>query len=373
MKITLRKFGRTGLRGMTLVELLVVITIMVILLAVAVPQFKPALESQRSTGAARTVSMTLERARLRAMLDKRPCGVEFVRYHDGNTPNLSLQMRYIRAANDLVQINASIRVRVRNGQIRLYKFVDGQAFPWTELDPNVSADKDIIDDWNAKVLTGYSIQFGRQGRYYELSSSTSLKNPYNGLDLPAYNDTDGTNFKNAVEFKVSMPPVPLFSPPTNLPRGTVVDLQYSGFENSASFGLNFPPSADNIKGVTIMFSPAGHVHECIRYDDNNNSATLKPHGGLFYFLVGEWDRQGTDDAGNCLAEDGRNNLMTPSNTWVTLHPRTGRVMMSRMAAMDKNSTDYTDWKTDPTKAKLQKLIDPARAFAKEHYRNLGEF
>lgn len=360
---------RNAFRGMTLVELLVVITIMVLLLAAAVPQFKPALESQHSAGAARTVSLALERARLKAMQEKRPCGVEFMRYHDAHTPNLCLQMQLIRSSSNYVNVDPGLRVKVDGGTITLHQYSGGS---W------VDADQSLKDEWSQNAQAGYSVQFGRQGRFYKLSDAWKLTDT--SVNIPADTSAD------PVDFLVQRPPSPMFSPPINLPHGTVVDLQYSGFGNPGdsdfcTFGdFSNPNPARELQGIKIIFSPSGHVSRCdYTYWEKEldgpwevKTKSFDPQGGLFYFLVGEWERQGTDDKGNTLAADGRNNLLTASNTWVTVHPRTGRVNAAPMAAVDSS-----DWKNPPDGSnaadELQKLLEDARAHAKEHYRNLGEY
>ncbi|MBQ6829107.1 MAG: prepilin-type N-terminal cleavage/methylation domain-containing protein, partial [Thermoguttaceae bacterium] len=64
-------------RGVTLMELLVVATIILIVTAVSVPTIKPMMESQLTKQAGSTVSTYLNRARARAMTTGRPCGVTF--------------------------------------------------------------------------------------------------------------------------------------------------------------------------------------------------------------------------------------------------------------------------------------------------------
>ncbi len=330
---------------MTLVELLVVVTVMVILMAVAVPQFKPALESQRTVNAARVVALALERARVRSMMENRAVGVEFMRYHNGHAPNLSLQMRYIREAKPLAQIAPNVRARVTDSnpdddihetRITLHQF---NGTDWSEEATTAQA------EWENKVKAGYKIQFGRQGRSYTLRDPWNLAEPYQNLQLP-YGETGEMDGKNALEVLITRPPEPLFSPPVGLPQGTVVDLQFSDFDGvdgrqSFEVGFDVPPTT---RGVTLLFSPAGNVE---KYAVNGDEKPL-PYGGLFYFLVGEWERQGTENG--VLSADGLTNLQTPSNTWVTVHPRTGRVSLGKMGPAD----------------------DP-RKYAKEFYHILGEF
>ena len=67
-------------RGFTLIEMLIAITIMVMLMALAATTILPATESRRSREAARALNVYLGSARNRAMETGRPCGVIFHRF-----------------------------------------------------------------------------------------------------------------------------------------------------------------------------------------------------------------------------------------------------------------------------------------------------
>ncbi|MBQ8363169.1 MAG: prepilin-type N-terminal cleavage/methylation domain-containing protein, partial [Thermoguttaceae bacterium] len=74
-------------RGVTLMELLVVATIILIVTAVSVPTIKPMMESQLTKQAGSTVSTYLNRARARAMATGRPCGVTFEHFDGTYDPS----------------------------------------------------------------------------------------------------------------------------------------------------------------------------------------------------------------------------------------------------------------------------------------------
>ena len=61
--------------GMTLVELLVVVTIAVVLVAAAVPMMKPALQSSRVREVSRQLNVFLQVARARAIETGRTAGI----------------------------------------------------------------------------------------------------------------------------------------------------------------------------------------------------------------------------------------------------------------------------------------------------------
>jgi Tfp pilus assembly protein FimT len=344
---------------MTLVELLVVMAIMAILVAFSIPALKPMLESQRAVSGAKIVALKLQQTRLKAMRENRSCGIEFMRFNDNNAINASLQMRTVKNAPNFTQLNFhgyDVRCLVTPNKVDpsdpdsendntatielVIKFSTDKT--WTKINtvsPN-DIEKYFIDTWKRKVTGGLKIQFNRQGKWYKLIDSFTVDDC--NVQLPPNN---GTSIFDAVEFKVAQRPIPMLNSITVLPRGTIVDLQYSGRENRMRRDsndntptitpkyFNFISSENNApRSVVIMFSPAGYVDR-FYVDGEKTLGDDLPFRGVFYFLVGEWDRI---DSG----EDGKNNLATPSNFWVTVKERDGTVRMSPNAEI-KNSNNIT--------------------------------
>ena len=67
----------------TLIEMLIVITITMLLVAASLTTMRPALESRRTREAARAIEVYLSSARNRAMETGRPCGVMLYRFSRG--------------------------------------------------------------------------------------------------------------------------------------------------------------------------------------------------------------------------------------------------------------------------------------------------
>ncbi len=399
---------KSAKRGMTLVELLVVITIMVILVTVSIPVFKPMLESQRAAGAARVVAGTLQRVRVKAMQERKTYGLEFVRFGTAGTPeeNLSIQMR-LKRENSAWATPEQLRVVVIDGTIHvcaLWDEVNGgpptppatEKMVWSSNPGVTFANRQL---WSTNVQNGFQIRLGRQGRTYTvlrgdngtpdlpLDDVYTLAAPYADLTLPDGIDpnTTATIFNTAVEATVTRPAVSAFAPPVVLPRGTIVDLMYSGEHFSEAeatdpvFPANLPQGHRlNFAGagpVAIMFSPAGFV-DGIANDSGNVNTTNR----MIYFCIGEWERQSLSTAGDTYAEDGLNNLLMPSNYWVSVHPRSGQVRVTQLASAPETavapSPSIDAWRNAAPADKpqvLQKLVPGVRKFAAEHYVDVGGF
>ena len=78
-------------RGVTLVELLVVVGIMLLLAAITIPSMQGLTEGRRVREAARAVNVYFGRARSRAIESGRPCGVMFERLE--RQPNACVVLR----------------------------------------------------------------------------------------------------------------------------------------------------------------------------------------------------------------------------------------------------------------------------------------
>jgi prepilin-type N-terminal cleavage/methylation domain-containing protein len=326
----------TSRLAFTLVELLVVMSIMVLLVAASVPMLKPMLESQKTRNAAETVAAALQRVRFKAMEEQASCGIQLVPFE--TEQNVSLQMRLIKQANNLLN-SSDYRAQIINGNIYLYAYNSPN---WVR---QTNATDSAWVEWNQYVQPGYEVQFGHQGRFYKLATATTLDAPYDNLTLPEDANVANTTVSNALEYKVIQPPRTTLIPPVVLPRGTVIDLAFSAGciapedpdptkynHNKLFFNGPNPPQ--------IMFTPSGYV-------DYFNGTYNPFYGGLIYFCIGEWER------GLNLAEDGKNNIETMTNFWVTIHPQTGQVRITEMAPHN----------SDPTKTPQEN----ARKFAAEHF------
>lgn len=344
----MRRFPMRAKRhGVTLLELLVVASIMLTLAAVSVPAIKPMMESQQTSNAAAIVSTYLSRARSRAMVTGRPCGVTFEYFEgtwdEGDVGSASVVLRQVEVPPFYTGLD-------------MYSWVTVNADPFNNYivsDPDncyygmPKRDLEINDPYWTHFLEKEefpSIQFNSYGSFYPVcfdnGSYCVVKLP--GQELPSC-------FR--VPFKVKCDPRPTMTAPVGLTQGTVVDLEYSSFGESAD--SRFALGAD----VTVMFSPSGEV------DYIQDGAGKEIPMETLYFLIGRWDRIsifGSDSEGYSLTEDGLWNYEDGSNFWITINPRTGLV-----------STAEVNPPVNYTAGDFFGQIEESREFARVSKRNLG--
>ena len=348
-----------GMRGFTLIELLVVLFILMLLAAVALPNVRRALMDQKTTRASRSLVSFIDVARSRAIAEGREIGVRFERLA-------------IDAADD-VGLGTSIRVRQLtgvppySGESADAKMVLSNAlgasppgvFPidtatfvgddhqlllvsaamiragTPELAP-IRANVDRIELPGGKVVRINSIFFDpldttdtRVKIRFDLRdvSNAIARHPLGARPGMRERDDNGnpTNYLNEgkrVKYKIHRSPNPSSSITLSLPRGVVLDLNYSGI---GPRGNQFIATAGNTSPVEIVFGPDGRVSRV----GLPNGTTSEPSGQVF-LCVGDID--GINPA-NLLENTGRNrgNLFREKSVWLVINQYSGRVFSSPIA------------------------------------------
>ena len=400
-------------RGMTLVELLVVVSIMMVLAAYVLPKLQLNSAGRRVREAARMVNVYLGVARNRAVETGRPCGVMFKRLEgdESGGSNILFQVEvpppYAGDVTDaVVKVQdwtvipggglynagtASLKALVRLSDLSdgLVRYGDqiqlNRQGPWyTILNDNkddVSAD-DLGGDFpvDADGFLKFSEGTGTPWvtnhwltlvREYEpgVSSPWPKKKTMTLLDPP---------WSTPVPFAIRRQPSQTMAPPLVLPTGTAVDLGASGTNET-------PALFDTNSGipVTVMFSPNGAVS---RYYYQGGSGEV-PSEPLF-FLVGRQEQLGVGRVENPKEavppatvpdadEETMANWQIMTNLWLTMNPQNGTTSVSENAVTDDwytNCENDSNYATDNDYAVRQQrvgdAIDEARTFAKQA-RNMG--
>ncbi len=131
---TSRRNGRERAgRGFTLVELLIVISIVVLVSAATLPVVLPALNHRQVSEAARILQAALMGARDTAIRDNSPAGIRLLvdpvfngSYYQGNTTSGTSMLAYnrfipIRTLGDYSTGRVSIRLAAKSTIVKLYK------------------------------------------------------------------------------------------------------------------------------------------------------------------------------------------------------------------------------------------------------------
>lgn len=308
--------GRPARRGLTLIELVMVVALLGLLAAIAIPGVQMAVEGRAIREAARSVNVFLGSARNRAMTTGRPVGVAFQRFSDADPyDNMCITLHQIETAPPYAGETMSSRARVYfNGGVLTAQLA--------------AADFDAT-----KVTAGDRIQFNHQGPWYAIlppvgTETLTLDTDSNRL-YPWPNALADAEF---MPYEIhGQPQVPdtvgprraAFSKPLQLPLDAVVDLTFSGLHvgEPTKIPITNPAqghfsriNAASARPVVIVFSPNGGLEGV--YYGLSREVPNEP----VYLLVGKRERI---PAGS--ADDGRSNLRDPECLWVTVSPRSGLI------------------------------------------------
>lgn len=293
---------RRGRAGMTLVELLVVIGVIVLLMGIAVPAIQSSANQRRVREAARALNVYLGAARNHALETGRPCGVMIQRM--ANLPQCSMVLDHVAVPAPYCgeSVDAVATVQLVSMQI------GREAVLRASLSPAINT---------RLVAPGDLIQLNNQGPWYTITTvgDTQLTlrlDITNGQLVPW-----GPSPSMPVPYKIMRRPLKSHGAPLQLPAGAVIDLQFSGWEiGGQQFALG-----TGTQPIVLVFSPKGSLERV--YYDNNVVSLTQP----IYLLIGARERV---PAGS--AADGLDNWQDRNNLWVTVNPQTGLVTTQPVAA-----------------------------------------
>lgn len=365
--------------GVTLVELLVVITIILMLTAVAIPLVRMVSRDQEVSEAERLVHSYLQTARTRAIESGKSVGVLIQR--DPTLPNAGTLLYQVEVPDSYAGDMADAVVRVCNvtvdtsvaPQVPHWPYYTGATDGFPVFKVSIRP-QDFLSCVGVLRL-GDRMRLNSSGPWYVISedkqdaTSGALghnfpldSNGYINFDLTDLVDTspkDGwvddnggwltlamdryvqpgapntstwpsgsvknLNWSIPATFEIRRQPVPNSAPPLRLPKGMVVDLSSSGTESSLTAFAQ--TNADDKYPVIVLFNATGELDRI--YVHNQENIVTEP----VYFLVGTRDRAGTPGA-----EDGLANWQDMKNVWIAVNSKTGHASAAPVAA-DATSVD----------------------------------
>lgn len=275
-------------RGMTMIELLIVVAVMVILMGISLPMMKTGIEGRKLRETARQVNTTVELAKSLAAESGRYAGIILDTEELPEDTTKLFARRIFMAetpppyAGDVVGALAKIIVDTSSGtDVLTARFnLDG-----------LSANLSNI------VRAGDLIRFDYRNPTYQVTNVTVNATLFTLVLSGAPWPTDGAS----LPYQIIRHPEKSSVSPFELPNGAVIDFSSSGF------GASDTRLATASGPVTIVFGPSGRLVGVMGINlSRSPTETL-------HLLIGN------------LENLGALNLADPSTLWVSIGHHTGRV------------------------------------------------
>ena len=315
-------------RGMTLIEILVVVGIMMVIMAVSVPVLAPVAESRVGRECARGVQSALESARARAIRLGRPCGVALIPFHDEYkyacisveqlTAPPSVTTTYSLSGSSITVNTGNLPTLKRGDSVQL-NFA-GPRFIVTNQSGNTLNDQAWYDSIDEEHL------------YYDFRQYGSDTDRYCTVNYFPVSEVNNA-FAKALGIESAY----------TLPKGYIVDLFYSGYSTEQLSSVLEGVSGTNIRKFppSVVFNPDGSAALYISGTKVELDTETDPR---IYLLVGSWERM--IYGGKTLAEDDHSNMQSPDAFWVVVNPRTGMVTTAANNAFSGTSSNRVQNVTD---------------------------
>ena len=317
-------------RGLTLVELLVVLGILMILMGIAATAVKTGTRGKKQREAARQVNAFVAGAQARAMELGRPVGIEIIRHGGLSSGNSSLMMYMIESpppyAGDTTTAVATLTAP------------SGGVFTAT-FDATTASMLTVTDF----IKAGDRVRFNYRGTNFRITAIDITTNPsYPALTL-TWDTGQSPPRHSAGTYPFQIYPQPIRSSvtPLQLPSDMTIDLAFSGTGNSNnifhnSYGISTPNF--NSAPIRFTFSPRGNVDR-LYY---NSGFSSHPDGNI-HLLIGKYEYAVNADALNTTLgsgdfqiladpaadEENFTNLADATAMWVSINYLTGQITTTR--------------------------------------------
>jgi type II secretory pathway pseudopilin PulG len=342
-------------RGVTLTELLVVVTIIIIVTAVLVPMLSPILEGREVREAARQVNTYIQRARARALELGRPVGV-VIRRSDSN-PDIAYQLSLAEQPPTFTGFSDASRALVTSNNI-------------AQLVMSTNSNTDALPESAEAMLLiqcNDYVRFNFRGPKYRILRK-DIENRRIQFEVTFDQSPVHYPANQPLHYEVFRRPRQTAAMPLELPTGTALIMNLSGVGldttrlavqpgHSPSIGmmefqsLNIGEQEDvgsvqpdQMPPLTIMFNPNGEVQRIYRVFPPAMAGNCppwmvlyppkRPQAAIYLFLGKDGvflNQQGVSDP--------RENLKDASNLWIRIDPRSGAITTAPNAVPSNVAVD----------------------------------
>lgn len=370
--------NRQSRRGLTLIELLITIVIMVTVLAGALPLLSPNNNSRKIREASRQLSSLLSQAQAQAARDGRPVGVAF-RETGTQAPHsgMALEAYMIAEPPPFTGFSEHSRVTVNPHQDKLTYGGNANGNGGTMFAPRYTG----YPIWQL-IFSLYGVEdqipprMLRNGDVLNIGGNVFLIvddggstegahqiDPLTGYVMPTsrmiaiWLNSNGQQIPpGAKGYSFARQPVNTSDQPLQFPRGIGVDLAASGAD-----GLNVPDQFDEVLPIAsskttpltvgVMFSPNGSLDRL--YVDGVRKDGVEQ----IYFLMGLFENGNSEaqdpadydfTVGTSITDDelaqrrARINWLNPDSRWVTVN-RAGRIITTdNYVSFNPRLSPYSD-------------------------------
>jgi prepilin-type N-terminal cleavage/methylation domain-containing protein len=366
-----RETTSNGRGGLTLVELLVVIVILSLVTAATIPLMQPATAERRLREASRMVASVLANAQARAVSTGRPVGVMFQRLsNQPATPTF-------KAPHHSMEMVLCEVPPPYTGETSQATALIGQSTPPPPNERLVAIREGPMNQPPVvpprTIRNGDRIRFNYRGHYYPIEGNTTLDNEGyltgDTFKITKQQNQQWPQLATPVPFQIYRQPQKTADAPAQMPVGSVVDLEYSGYASGWLGALATPPSgAPKLsfhQPLVVMFGPAGNL-ESVYWGTKPANSSDSERGSLerrppvsspWFLLIGQ-------PAGDDAVTQGKQNHLNYDHVWIAINPQSGLVTTSEVGS------DFDEPDTNNNNGDISIELDASRALAKSA-QNMG--
>jgi len=399
-------------RGLTLIELMVVIVILMTLVGGVIPILSPNNDARKIREASRGLQTYILQAQARAARTGRSAGIAFIETSPGS--GVALEVFQIETPPPFAGFSSSSSARFRrNPNQDNYTIELGEGYSLFDdnvghVPPRFAKPGDLIEVGNHLFILkrGNEWEQGDDGVLYFVDTNKFTDAWIVGeQDRPFPRDESDPNRSSTSRYRIVRQPVNTSESPYTLPAGVAIDMHASGTEGGAEATLFARPKnsssvstsdrtkiKNSIKQVGIMFTPTGAI-ESVHYGNGwvyGRNATGKSvdipitDASRVFLLLGRVENvldedamspengqlttaMNQQDSDEQLAEkQAQVNWMNLDSRWIVCDARSGRSIVTENAFVDARKEQYSvGGRKDPNVELAWRQVEDARQFAKQ--------